>query len=586
MKFKWKQTLGVFAVVSSVAFTGMPAASAEVAEKIPAWAAEEIASWKEMGLLKGNQEGLVLPNEGIRKTEFVALINRIFHFSEESGQSFTDVPKKAWYASDISKAVAAGALIGNGEGRINPLEVLTREQAALILSRVFNVAASGNSFVPFTDDAQLAGWSKEAVYAMKEAGYVAGTPQGAFQPKKALTRAEAVKMMNNTMGLLVADGGDHSGTSGSNLIVNTAGGTLSDLNFSGNVYITPGVGEGNLSFINAKIGGTVYINGGGMNSITLTDSHVGRIVISKPASPVRVMLKGKTIAGKIDVTSAARIVNESDQTVSTVNLLTRASDAVSVSGDVNELNVAAPASFTLEGGQIGSFNVSSKAGGSAIKLNKGGVVKKMTLNSAAAVTGEGTITEAVVNGEGVSFSVKPDKLTMNAAKVSIGGQDFDASGHLITSAAGHSGGTGSNGGTGSQTPTPTPTPAPTSSPGTWSPTPTPTPVPTPTPTTKPTPTPTTKPTPIPTPTPTPTTKPTPTPTPTPTTKPTPTPTPEPKGPELYTYAEALSSFRLHRSGRIGQAIPDLPSGPFIHAFDSEQGCDHAEPCECNNLCKL
>lgn len=513
MKFKWKQTLGVFAVVSSVAFTGVSTASAEVAEKIPAWAAEEIASWKEMGLLKGNQEGLVLPNDGIRKTEFVALINRIFNFSEESGQSFTDVPKTAWYASDISKAVAAGALIGNGEGRIHPLEVLTREQAALILSRVFNVTASGNSFVPFTDDAQLAGWSKEAVYAMKEAGYVAGTPQGAFQPKKTLTRAEAVKMMNNTMGLLVADGGDHSGTSGSNLIVNTAGGTLSDLNFSGNLYITPGVGEGNLSLINAKIGGVVYINGGGMNSITLTDSHVGRIVISKPASPVRVLLKGKTTAGKIDVTSAARIVNESDQTVSTVNVFTGASaDAVSVSGNVNELNVITPASFTLEGGQIGSFNVSSKAGGSAIKLNKGGVVKKMTLNSAAAVTGEGTITEAVVNGEGVSFSVKPDKLTMNAEKVRIGGQDFDASGHMITSAAGNSGGAGSSGGTGSSPPTPTQ--APTPSPDTGSPTPTPTPVPTPT--TKPTPTPT------------------------PTTKP--TPTPEPKAPELYTYAEALSSF--------------------------------------------
>lgn len=184
MKFKWKQTLGVFAVVSSVAFTGVSAASAETTEKIPVWAAEEIASWKEMGLLKGNEDGLVLPNDGIRKTEFAALINRIFNFSEESAQSFTDVPRTAWYATEISKAVAAGALIGSGEGEIGPLEVLTREQAALILSRVFNVAASGNAISPFTDDAVIAGWSKEAVYAMKEAGYVEGTPQGLFQPKK------------------------------------------------------------------------------------------------------------------------------------------------------------------------------------------------------------------------------------------------------------------------------------------------------------------------------------------------------------------------------------------------------------------
>lgn len=206
MKFRWKQMLGVFAVVSSVACTVVSTVSAEAAEKIPAWAAEEMASWKEMGLLKGNPDGLVLPNEGIRKTEFAALINRIFNFSEESGQSFSDVPKTAWYASDISKAVAAGALVGDGGGKIQPLEILTREQAALMLSRVFHVTASGNSYAPFTDDALIAGWSKGAVYAMKEAGYVAGTPQGAFQPKKALTRAEAVKMMNNAMGTLVADG--------------------------------------------------------------------------------------------------------------------------------------------------------------------------------------------------------------------------------------------------------------------------------------------------------------------------------------------------------------------------------------------
>ncbi|MEK3796052.1 S-layer homology domain-containing protein [Paenibacillus sp. FSL R7-0204] len=508
MKFRWKQMLGVFAVVSSVALTGVSTVSAETAEKIPAWAAEEIASWKELGLLKGNPDGLVLPNEGIRKTEFAALINRIFNFSEESGQSFSDVPKTAWYASDISKAVAAGALIGDGGGKIQPLEILTREQAALMLSRVFHVAASGNSYAPFTDDALIAGWSKEAVYAMKEAGYVAGTPQGAFQPKKALTRAEAVKMMNNAMGTLVADGGEHSGISGSNLIVNTAGGTLSGLKLSGNVYITPGVGEGNLSLNNAAVEGVVYINGGGVNSITLTDSQVGSIVISKPASPVRVILKGKTTAGKIDVTSGARIVNESGQPISTMNLLTRTSDAVSMSGDVNELNVAAPAGFTLESGRIGSFNLSLKAGGSTIKLNTGSVVTKMTLNGAAMITGEGTIAEAVVNGEGVSFPVKPDKLTVNAAKVTIGGQDYDASGHLINPAAGNPGGSGSSGGTGTPAPTPAPTSSlnPTPSPGTGNPTPTPTPKPTPTPTPKP------------------------------------TPTPEPKAAELYSYTEALSTF--------------------------------------------
>lgn len=512
MKFNWKQTLGVIAVASSMVFTHASAASAETTEKIPVWASAEIASWKDLGLLKGNENGLILPNEGIKKTEFVALINRIFQFSEESSQTYTDVPKAAWYAPEISKAVASGAIIGSGGGKIDPLEILTREKAALILSRVFNVAGSGNANAPFSDDTAISAWAKEAIYAMKEAGYVEGTPQGAFQPKNALTRAEAVKMINNAMGILVADGSGHSGLSGSNLIVNTAGSTLTNLNLSGNLYITPGVGEGDLSLVHATIGGVVYINGGGIHSITLTDSTLNRIVINKPSAPVRVLLKGTTAAINVEVASGAQIVNESDKAVGTVNVLETGQKAVSISGNVSELNVNGKTDFTLAGGQIGTFNVSAKAGGSGIKLNKGAIVKRMAFNGAANVTGEGIISEALVNVEGVSLTAKPDKLTIHASKVTIGGQNYDSSGNLIPSATSTPAGAGTNGGTASPSPTPTPTPGATSSPspGTGSPTPTPTPSPTPSPGTG-----------------------------------TPTPTPVDPGPkvtERYTYAEALSSF--------------------------------------------
>ncbi|OME72054.1 hypothetical protein BSK65_06650 [Paenibacillus odorifer] len=441
MKFSLKQALAILAVTSSMAYTS--AAFADTTEVIPKWAATEIASWKEMGLLKGDKDGKVLPNEGIRKTEFVTLINRIFNFSAVSSETFKDVPLTAWYAPEISKAVAAGAILGNGEGGIEPLEVLTREKAALILSRVFNVATSASSGVAFADDAAISSWAKEAVYAMKAAGYVEGTPEATFQPKKELTRAEAVKMINRAMGILITDGGEHSGISSSSMIVNRPGAVLSNLNLTGNLYITPGVGEGDLSLQSAVIGGVAYINGGGANSITITDSKIKRIVINKPSSPIRVVLKGTTTLPLIDVLSGSQVVNESNNPIDTINVLTNGLADVSLNGNVNQLNLAGKTRFVFNGGEITSFKVASLAAESRIQLVKGASIKKLFFNGGAEVTGEGTIAEAEVNAEGVSLASMPNKLTVNASKVTINGHDYKGSGNGVPNTSSSSGGSGS-----------------------------------------------------------------------------------------------------------------------------------------------
>lgn len=227
MKFKWRQGIVALAATSalSFAFASVSGAS-DVKEKLPSWATTEIEAWKDMGLLKGDAQGNLLPNNAVTRAEFIAIINRVFNYPEQGVMSFKDVPRTAWYAADFDKAVAAGALIGGSGGEMSPLRSVTREEAAVILSRVFHVAAAREVGSLFKDDVQIANWSKEAVYALKASGYVAGRPDGSFQPKKALTRAEAVKMIDNAMGILVADGQDHARLSGGNLVVNTAGGIV------------------------------------------------------------------------------------------------------------------------------------------------------------------------------------------------------------------------------------------------------------------------------------------------------------------------------------------------------------------------
>ncbi|HHW00656.1 MAG TPA: S-layer homology domain-containing protein, partial [Clostridiaceae bacterium] len=56
--------------------------------------------------------------------------------------------------------------------------------------------------VPFTDEAEISGYAKEAVAAIQKAGIIKGTGDGRFAPKNNATRAEAAviiyRLLNRT----------------------------------------------------------------------------------------------------------------------------------------------------------------------------------------------------------------------------------------------------------------------------------------------------------------------------------------------------------------------------------------------------
>ncbi|MFD0716362.1 S-layer homology domain-containing protein [Paenibacillus sp. GCM10027626] len=439
MKNKWKQGMTALALSSVMALSLSPVSAGASAviteEKMPAWAEAEIAQWKALGLLKGNEAGMIKPNDSVKKSEFITFINRVFNYSEKSDRSFPDVPASAWYAPEIAKAVAAGALEGDANGKIAPLDTLTREQAALILFRVFFIPGPGKAVMPFQDDADIAAWSRESVYAMKEAGYLAGTPGGAFQPKKKLTRAEAVKMINNVMGKLVAEAGTHSNLSGRNLVVNSAGTTLSAVSLSRDLYITAGAGEGDVTIENADIGGTIYVNGGGI--INLNNVKAERIVVNNRSASVRAVLSGNSSVSVVDVISEAQVDNTTDNSIESFNI--ESAKEVGVSGLVKQLNVNAAAALTAKRATIGSLTVSVRGGGSRIALDDQTKVDQFIAHASTTVTGEGTIAAAEIQASGVSLAKKPGKLKLDSGEVKIGGETV-TKGYDSTSGTGTPGG--------------------------------------------------------------------------------------------------------------------------------------------------
>jgi len=435
---RWKQGAVALLSASALMALGQGAYAATSTEAIPAWASAEIQAWQELGLLKGDADGLVRPGRAVTRAELAAMLSRVYGYEAGGAASFADVPATAWYASDIAKVAAAGILQGDAAGNATPLAGVTREQAAVMLSRALHLGA-GATTSAFADEGQIAAWAKDAVHALQAAGYITGTPAGEFQPKKSLTRAEAVKMLNGAMGTLIADGAAHEGVSGGNLTVNKPGATLSALKLTGSLYIAPGVGEGEATIEGSDVGGTIYVLGGGAHTVVLKNTKASRLVVDKASGTVRVRLEGDTNIANVEFASGGELDNGSAQPVGSVAIKAKPSDAVRWTGDATELTFASGLSFQGGKGLISKFTAASGSKGAKIELASDFQLDTFTANDAVQVTGEGKIKTAVINAEGVELSKAPGALTLNAKSVSVAGE-------TKTSGTGSTGSNGNGGG--------------------------------------------------------------------------------------------------------------------------------------------
>ncbi|WP_249901042.1 S-layer homology domain-containing protein [Paenibacillus sp. PK3_47] len=170
------------------------------------WAQGQLQEWLNKGYLGGYPDGTVKPNKPITRGEYVALVNRLFGFTETATINFQDVKSSNWVYSEVAKAVKAGYIGGYENNTFRASNPLTRQEAAVITAKVLRLNTNTTSLT-FKDNAQIAGWAKGAVAAAANLKVINGYPDGTFGPKKALTRAEAVGIIGNSVVHKPAAGG-------------------------------------------------------------------------------------------------------------------------------------------------------------------------------------------------------------------------------------------------------------------------------------------------------------------------------------------------------------------------------------------
>ena len=173
------------------------------------WYYEHVENAVSLGLFSGDTNGRFRPTDNITRAEFASVMAKSLgvDVSTYRGTSFSDVSANKWYAPAVAWAKASGLMAGDGGNIFRPNDPITRQEMCTVLRNATKNRAAGNHTFP--DDAQIAGWAKDAVYECYAKGYLTGDENGNFAPKDNTQRSQAAVVCSR---FAVQDGALGNGT--------------------------------------------------------------------------------------------------------------------------------------------------------------------------------------------------------------------------------------------------------------------------------------------------------------------------------------------------------------------------------------
>ncbi|SEN14527.1 S-layer homology domain-containing protein [Paenibacillus sp. OV219] len=440
--------LTLLLVFSSQAFATQKATGSDIEGN---WAETKIKSWIEKGLINGYSDGSFKPDKSISRGELMALINRAFGFTQVSDIQFKDLKNKDWKYEVVQKAVNAGYIHGYADSTIRFDRTITREETAVIVAKLLKLDNKADGTSVFFDKDQIAEWSKGAVGAIASLSLLQGIADQAFQPKKQLTRAEAVVLLDRALTQTTQNAttttyntaGTYGPASGSetikgNVVIATTGVSLQNVIIEGDLLLAEGIGEGDVFLNNVTVKGTTTVKGGGVNSIHIKDSILVTVFVDKATGQIRIVAEGSTSIKEVTLQSGAKLESNTDKgtgfdIVNLSNLLPNDS-VVTLKGTFDEINVSS-STMTIDmlEGSVNDFNVNQESEDVELKLSEDAKVINLVLNAVLKVLGLGTIENATVKetAKDSSFETTPINLRNNDT-TSVGS---DSSNNNTSSAA-------------------------------------------------------------------------------------------------------------------------------------------------------
>ena len=209
-------------------------------EGVTGWAANALTFCVNNGILQGDTTGSLQPTDPATRAQLAAMLVRLFGATETASLAgYSDVPASAWYYNEMARAVAMSIYEGSN-GRLNPNDPITREQAFTVIARAFGVAGgTRESVARFSDSGAVSAWALSTVGAMVDAGYVKGSTDGKLNPKSSITRQELAQVLYNILDTITADASQVTG--GATLLTGDPA-ALNGKSVDGDLYLSYGCG--------------------------------------------------------------------------------------------------------------------------------------------------------------------------------------------------------------------------------------------------------------------------------------------------------------------------------------------------------
>jgi len=384
-------------IVQLVAMAG--AAYTDVADG--AWYAGVADKW---GYLLSDG-GEINPNAPVSRAEFAHVLNSVMKFPA-AAPAFSDVAPGSLYSADIGALAAAGVVEGF-DGKFAPDATIKRSEAAVMFARAFGMEPQGAP--KFNDAAAIPSYVAPYVNTLQECGYFKGDNKGNFAPDSLMTRAEALQVIDNAAVNYVDSANPVTEVVGGNMIVTEPGAVIQDVTVTGNIVISPSVGDGDVTLDNVTLLGSLIVRGGGENSIKIKgNSSIPRLMADKSGkSGVRISVEGDAKVAAVLVVGGQNSVLIQGE-VGSVTLNT--SDvALVVDGTVGALNIAAPnAAVTVtENAVVTSLYASPEAAGASMQI--AGTVESAQIAAPAStliIAETAVVTSLGVTGSAVGAAVE------------------------------------------------------------------------------------------------------------------------------------------------------------------------------------
>ena len=416
------------------AFPGTQASAAH-------WADPYLSQLVEWGVISTAQAQN--PDRALTRADFMGIVNRAYGYHEPGETPFEDVAVTDWYYDDVGIAYNAQYIKGTSPTTASPKDPLTRETATTILGRNMMLQDSAGEILDFTDARRISTWAQGTIKSSLEHYLVSGYDDGTFRPQRNVSWGEMASMVTRLIGTPLQEAGDYSlgGTFG-NVTITSPGVTLRDTVVSGDLYITAGVGLGDVKLENVTVLGRIIASGGGESesgqaSILLRNVTADELLVDNlNENTVTVQADGITEIGRTTVRTNAYIEDNTPDGMGLKYISLEGTGEeegglrLDVAGRIEEVVNKTPNSLVQAAkGTVKKLTVDEAATDSDVLISRGAVVKELNLDTATDVTGEGDITKLVVNAPGCTVEQLPDEIIIRPGITAIiHGEEMDAVG--------------------------------------------------------------------------------------------------------------------------------------------------------------